>query len=133
MKNVLIAGVSGYLGRYVAQEFKKQGYIVHALVRNAKKVEDIADFIDHVITAEVTDKKSLEGICKGIDIVFSSVGITKQKDNTCLCSSMHFIMNCINISMNIPCTLSQIMFNQILDKLTRITVKYHTFLQTKTM
>lgn len=80
MKNVLIAGVSGYLGRYVAQEFKKQGYIVHALVRDARKIEDIGDSIDHVISAEVTDQSSLEGLCKGIDIVFSSIGITKQKD-----------------------------------------------------
>jgi uncharacterized protein YbjT (DUF2867 family) len=80
MKNVLIAGASGYLGKYVAKEFKKQGYIVHALVRNLKKVEDIDGFIDHVVTAEVTDKSSLEGVCKGIDVVFSSVGITKQKD-----------------------------------------------------
>jgi len=81
MKRVLVAGATGYLGRFAVQEFKKQGYWVRALARTPEKLETLKEFIDDQFTGEVTDKTSLEGICKDIDIVFSSIGITRQKDN----------------------------------------------------
>lgn len=81
MKEVLVAGATGYLGRYVIQEFKKQGFWVRALARNAAKLESLSEYIDEKFIGEVTDSNSLSGICKDIDIVFSSIGITKQKDN----------------------------------------------------
>ena len=80
MKRVLVAGATGYLGRYVVKEFKKQGFWVRALARNATKLEKLNEYIDEKFTGEITDPNSLSGICKEIDIVFSSVGITKQKD-----------------------------------------------------
>ncbi len=81
MKKVLVAGATGYLGRYVVQEFKKQRFWVRALARNAAKLESLSEYIDEKFIGEVTDSNSLSGICKDIDIVFSSIGITKQKDN----------------------------------------------------
>jgi uncharacterized protein YbjT (DUF2867 family) len=80
MKRVLIAGTTGYLGGYVVKEFKKQGFWVRALARNEKKLEKLNEYIDEKFIGEITDSNSLAGICKDIDIVFSSVGITKQKD-----------------------------------------------------
>lgn len=80
MKKVIVAGATGYLGRYAVLEFKKQGYWVRALARNADKLESLNEYIDEVFTGEVTDPTSLKGICNDIDIVFSSVGITRQKD-----------------------------------------------------
>ena len=38
MKKVLVAGATGYLGRYLVQELKKQGYWVRALARNTNKI-----------------------------------------------------------------------------------------------
>ena len=81
MKRVLIAGATGYLGRYAVQEFKKQGFWVRALARTPEKLEILQEYIDEPFVGEVTDINSLSGICKDIDIVFSSIGITKQKDN----------------------------------------------------
>ncbi len=81
MKRVLIAGATGYLGRYAVQEFKKQGFWVRALARTPEKLEFLQEYIDEPFVGEVTDINSLSGICKDIDIVFSSIGITKQKDN----------------------------------------------------
>jgi len=81
MKKVLVAGASGYLGKFVVQEFKKQGYWIRALARDVSKLEKISEYIHEKYVGEVTDKNSLSGICKNIDIVFSSIGITKQKDN----------------------------------------------------
>ncbi len=80
MKKVLIAGATGYLGRYLIKEAKKQGYWVSALARKAKKLDDLKDSIDEICEAEITKPNTLDGICDGIDAVISSIGITRQKD-----------------------------------------------------
>ncbi|HAS40954.1 MAG TPA: hypothetical protein DCS93_10760 [Microscillaceae bacterium] len=88
MKKVLVAGATGYLGKYVVQELKKQGYWVRVLARNPKKLAQtgkfgepaIAELVDEVFEGEVTQPETLKGIFDGIDWVFSSIGITRQKD-----------------------------------------------------
>ena len=52
-----------------------------ALARNSARRESFSEYIDETFIAKVTDTNSLLGICKHIDIVFSSIEITKQKDN----------------------------------------------------
>ena len=59
MQKVLIAGATGYLGRFVVQEFKKQGYRVRALARNASGLKSLSEYIDEIFTGEVTDTNSL--------------------------------------------------------------------------
>jgi uncharacterized protein YbjT (DUF2867 family) len=81
MKKALVAGATGYLGRYVVKEFKKQGYWVRAITRNAEQLKNLSEYIDEIVIGEVTDVGFVREICKDIDIVFSSIGITKQKDN----------------------------------------------------
>jgi uncharacterized protein YbjT (DUF2867 family) len=80
MKKVLVAGSTGYLGQYVIKELKKQGYWVRALARYPQKLKPIQEDIDEVFIGEVTHPETLNGVCDGIDVVFSSVGITRQKD-----------------------------------------------------
>ena len=48
MKRVLIAGATGYLGRYLIKEAKKQGYWVRALARKANKLDDLKDSINEI-------------------------------------------------------------------------------------
>ncbi len=81
MKKVLIAGTTGYLGQHVVKEFKAQGYWIRALARNAKKLENLIGYIDEIVIGDVTNPESLTDICKDMDYVFTSIGITKQKDN----------------------------------------------------
>ena len=84
IKKVLVAGASGYLGRYAVKEFKEKGYQVRALVRDAEKIKTagahgepaIQDMIDEIVIGDVTNPESIKGICKGIDIVFSALGLT---------------------------------------------------------
>ncbi len=90
MKKVLVAGATGYLGKYVTREFKRRGYWVRALVRrkSLRKLDEVGPFleppireyVDEVFVADVTDISSLEGCCDGVDVVFSSVGITRQRE-----------------------------------------------------
>ncbi len=88
MTKVLVAGATGYLGKYVAREFKRQGYWVRALCANPEKLQvegpslepAIADIVDDVFVGQATRPATLAGLCDGIDVVFSSIGITRQKD-----------------------------------------------------
>ncbi len=80
MKRVLVAGATGYLGGFVAQAVKARGHFVRALVRSPKKLDHLWDSTDEIIQGEVTRPETLEHVCDGIDVVFSSIGITRQRD-----------------------------------------------------
>ncbi|HMQ54917.1 MAG TPA: SDR family oxidoreductase [Anaerolineae bacterium] len=80
MKTILIAGATGYLGQYVVKAFKRSGFRVRALARNPEKLDHLCDFIDEVVEGEITNFDSLTGVCDDVDLVFSAVGITRQKD-----------------------------------------------------
>ena len=80
MKKVLVAGATGYLGQFVVMALKARGYWVRALGRSAAKLAPVDEYADELFIGEVTDPDSLIGLCDGVDIVFSSVGITRQKD-----------------------------------------------------
>ncbi len=77
MARVLVAGGTGYLGGFVLGEFRRRGHFVRALARNAERLAGAAD---EVVEGEVTRAHTLDGVCRDIDVVFSSVGITRQRD-----------------------------------------------------
>jgi uncharacterized protein YbjT (DUF2867 family) len=80
MKRILVAGATGYLGGFVAREFKSQGHFVRALTRSAIKLNDLDPAPDDIVQGEITRPETIAHACDDIDIVFSSVGITRQKD-----------------------------------------------------
>ncbi len=79
-QRVLVVGATGYLGKFLVKELKRQGYWIRALSRDKGKIEPVRQYVDEIILGEVTKPETIKGICKDIDIVFSSLGITKQKD-----------------------------------------------------
>lgn len=79
MKIVLIAGASGYAGRYLVESFARKGYKVKALIRRHTLPSSFPEGVEPVV-GEVTKPESLKGIMNGVDIVVSAVGITRQKD-----------------------------------------------------
>ena len=87
MKTVLIAGATGYLGRYTVQAFKHAGYTVRVLVRSEKKLSQqgaalapaVADCVDEVHLGDVTKPETLRGIADGVDVVFSSISLMGAK------------------------------------------------------
>jgi uncharacterized protein YbjT (DUF2867 family) len=79
-QRVLVVGATGYLGKFIVKELKSQGYWVRALSRDNQKIESVKHYVDEVVLGEATKSETINGLCKNIDIVFSSLGITKQKD-----------------------------------------------------
>ncbi|WP_372936871.1 SDR family oxidoreductase [Seonamhaeicola sp.] len=78
--NVLLAGATGYLGGYLLKVLiEKQNQVV-AIVRNPDKLKNSNENYLEVKQAEVTNPETLRDICKGIDTVISTIGITRQKD-----------------------------------------------------
>jgi len=78
MKQVLIAGATGYLGRHLCAEFQDQGWHVSALVRRKSAARDLR--ADTLIEAQATRPETLQGIMAGCDLVVSALGITRQAD-----------------------------------------------------
>jgi uncharacterized protein YbjT (DUF2867 family) len=89
LKNVLVAGATGYLGKFVVKAFKEQGYYVRVLTRNEARLHEAGPFTapaltkndyDDVFVGEITKPETLAGIMDGIDLVVSSIGISRQRD-----------------------------------------------------
>lgn len=78
MKQVFIAGATGYLGRFLCEEYRTHGWHVTALARKSSRHADLP--ADRIIEAEATSSESLSGTMDGIDLVVSALGITRQSD-----------------------------------------------------
>lgn len=78
MTHVMIAGATGYLGHHLVKVFLARGYRVSALVRPASQ----SDFPDgvQVVYGEATKPDTLIGLFDGVDLVVSSLGLTRQTD-----------------------------------------------------
>ena len=80
MNKILLAGSTGYLGIYIAEELQKQAYFFRAIARNPEKLKQKDIEANEVLKAEVTKPASITKSCKDIDVVISTVGITRQKE-----------------------------------------------------
>jgi uncharacterized protein YbjT (DUF2867 family) len=67
-------GATGNLGKQIAAELKKAGYLVTAVVRNEKKEREMAGLAHQCIVADVMKKSTLPGICNGFPIIISALG-----------------------------------------------------------
>jgi len=58
----------------------QHGYWVRALARSEAKLSGLRSAIDEVFIGEVTKPQTLRGIADHVDVVMSTVGITRQKE-----------------------------------------------------
>lgn len=88
-KRILIAGATGFLGKHAVKAFKQRGYWVRVLTRSKARLFEAGPFtapallpedIDDVFVGEITQPETLAGMLDGIDAVYSSVGISRQRD-----------------------------------------------------
>src|SRR5579885_3064042 len=83
---VLVAGASGYLGRFIAEELKARGHWIRVLVRDADALKvpgrylapAIHGLVDEIFVGDVTKPNTLEHVCQNIDVLISALGITRQ-------------------------------------------------------
>ena len=83
MKRVLVAGASGYIGRYAASAFKQREWFVRAMARTPEKLKQRGPFgepavegvVDEIVIGDATKPDTLHGIADGIDTVFSSMSL----------------------------------------------------------
>lgn len=82
MTRILLAGSTGYLGGFILKELLRQGFETKTIVRNEKKLlkSSLKNEKLEVIKAELTNPDSLKNCCRNVDVVISTVGITRQKD-----------------------------------------------------
>ena len=120
MKKVLVAGSTGYIGRYVVQELKHRGYWVRALVRNTGKIKQegphlepaIAPLVDEIFVGEATRPDTITEACNGIDIVFSSLGMTRPD----------FVHSCFDVDYKANLTLLRIAMKSGVKKFVYVSV-----------
>ena len=79
-KKIIVAGATGYLGRHIIKELQFRGLPFQAIARNSEKLQKMGLSAEQIISAEVTQAETLEGVLHGADVVISTVGITRQKD-----------------------------------------------------
>lgn len=81
-QKILIAGATGNLGRHLGRAFTKAGWIVHALVRDVARAKSLTLEAQHLVEAQATDIKSLQGAMTGMDVVISALGSIRQTGET---------------------------------------------------
>ncbi|NOJ26179.1 SDR family oxidoreductase [Vibrio coralliilyticus] len=77
---VLVVGATGYLGLHIVKQLQERGQNFVALARNKQKLLASGVHDSQIFEAQVTDPQQLEGICDGVDVVISCLGITRQQD-----------------------------------------------------
>ena len=68
---ILIVGATGLLGRATALPLLKQGHAVRALVRDRAKGAELQRAGAEIFVGDLTDVRSLELACKGVERVFA--------------------------------------------------------------
>jgi uncharacterized protein YbjT (DUF2867 family) len=76
---ILLAGATGYLGRFIAAELQNQEYPTKIVVRNDNNISFNKEYFETSV-AEVTRPEDLTGMMNDVEVVISTVGITKQKE-----------------------------------------------------
>ncbi len=78
-QKVLLAGATGYLGRYITEELISGNYKSRIIVRDKNRAKFNSQNLE-IVEAEVTRPDSLKDVLRDIDVLISTVGITRQKD-----------------------------------------------------
>ena len=83
MSNILITGATGFIGRNLVQRLITEGHYCRCLVRKNSRIDFLADCSDvELFYGDITQKDSLTGICKSIDIVINSAGVLAKWDSS---------------------------------------------------
>jgi uncharacterized protein YbjT (DUF2867 family) len=85
MTRLVVAGATGYLGRFVVRTAADRDMHVTALVRDRRRV----DGADEHVEVDYLRPETLEGVCDNADAVFSALGVTRQRDKVSIADVEH--------------------------------------------
>lgn len=78
---VLVAGAGGLLGKEIVKSLNLRGIVPDGLVYSSREFESIDSPLSRKLCCDVTKPQQLEGICRGVDVVISTIGITRLNAN----------------------------------------------------
>ncbi|MDO4631663.1 MAG: NAD(P)H-binding protein [Corynebacterium sp.] len=89
MSTVVVAGATGYLGRFIVAELHRQGHEVRAIVRDQERAElpgpwgspALVGMVNEWAVGNVTDPVFAADVVEGASRVISALGVTRQKAN----------------------------------------------------
>jgi uncharacterized protein YbjT (DUF2867 family) len=84
---ILVAGATGYLGRFLTASLKDHGWRVRVLVRDPGKLTQpgpalspvIDSYVDEAVVGDVTRPDTIRGAADGCSVVFSTVSLMGSK------------------------------------------------------
>ena len=87
MSTILVAGATGYLGRFIVAELHRRGYQVRALVRDLGRAESPGIYGSPSLTGlvadwrigDVTNPHVTADLAHGVTGIISALGVTRQK------------------------------------------------------
>lgn len=87
MARVLVAGATGYLGRYIVAELQSRGHRVRAVARDQGRARreglwgspSLEGLVDEWAVGSVTDPDFTRDIAADVEHVVSALGVTRQK------------------------------------------------------
>lgn len=74
LPKVLVAGATGYLGKYVVKALHAAGYPVRALARDPSRLGEVRPLCAEVVTAEATKPETLGDLVGDATVLVSSLG-----------------------------------------------------------
>lgn len=95
IKNILIIGSTGMLGKPVTQELVKAGFNVSALVRNPEKAKKELPTNVKLIKGDISSEKDLVNAMQGQDAVYLSLSIKQNEKKSAFHSEQGGIENVI--------------------------------------
>ncbi|CAM2889003.1 NAD(P)H-binding protein [Actinomyces slackii] len=86
MSTTLVAGATGYLGRYIVAELHRRGHSVRAVVRHRARAEGegpwgspgLRGMVSEWVVGEVTDASFTRDLAAGTERIVSALGTTRQ-------------------------------------------------------
>lgn len=71
--NILITGATGFIGLKLVAALQAKGHQISVLCRNREKAEKLLPAGCKILIGDITDRKSLEGCCDGITMVYQLI------------------------------------------------------------
>jgi putative NADH-flavin reductase len=89
-KKIAVLGGTGKAGKYLIRELIRQGYLVKALARDPRKIEQSEPSVE-VIQGNAREYESILNLLSGCDAVISTLGPSSNEPDTCSIAAGHII------------------------------------------